>query len=264
MELQELISRARFIFSNAPQRLEVFKQVNGKKSAKEISKNVRRSVHSTLNDLKRLADIGLIVVKKDQNNKIVKKENSIVYEKIPLARQIPLTYYQNDRKPKKKISKEVKTKKSVNTNMRTVHVPKENEILDICRDGETQVYEFKTHGVEVNKITKEIAAFSNTKMGGILFYGVEDDGTIVGTDKSKQKLDQPIQNSIKNTMSPPVIVNIVSRRVLGQEIILICVPPWNRKDVYHYHGKVYVRKGTNCMGVTSGESKKLHNGEHIV
>ena len=37
MELQELISRGRFVFSGAPKRLEVFRLINGKRNTKEIA-----------------------------------------------------------------------------------------------------------------------------------------------------------------------------------------------------------------------------------
>lgn len=266
MELQELIARARFTFNNAPNRLEIFKQINGKRSAKEISKNVRRSLNSTLNDLKKLIDLELITQKRDGNSKIIKKNNAIVYDKVPLARQIPTSYYQNIKRTRKRIKSQLKEIKSKTnqTVLKSVHLPNENEILDICKDGETQVYEFKTQGTDTNKITKEVAALANSKTGGIIFYGIEDDGTIVGTDKTNQQLDQSIQNSIKHNISPPVVVSINKKVVLGQEIILISVPPWNHKDVYHYDGKVYIRKGTNCLGVTSSESRKLHDGEVVI
>ena len=60
MELQELISRGRFIFSNAPKRLEVFKLINGKRSTKEIAIKLGRSLPSTLNDIRKLKDMGLV------------------------------------------------------------------------------------------------------------------------------------------------------------------------------------------------------------
>ena len=50
--LQELISRGRFIFQGAPKRLEIFKLIDGKRSAKEIAEilgksavNVRVALH---------------------------------------------------------------------------------------------------------------------------------------------------------------------------------------------------------------------------
>ncbi len=87
-------------------------------------------------------------------------------------------------------------------------VPTENEVLDICKRGEDEIYEFKGPGAETRDLTKEIAAFLHTKQGGIILYGVEDDGAIAGSDLPKQKLDQAIQNSVRNTTKPAANVQL--------------------------------------------------------
>jgi predicted HTH transcriptional regulator len=135
--------------------------------------------------------------------------------------------------------------------------------LDICRDGEDQIHEFKAAGIDVQKLTKEIAAFANTKFGGLIFYGVENDGIIAGTDKRRQELDQPLQNSIKNSISPSLTIDIAEKDVLGHKIAIIQVPAWNRKDVYQYEGRVYIRLGTNVFVAKPEQSRKLHDGVPI-
>jgi predicted HTH transcriptional regulator len=136
--------------------------------------------------------------------------------------------------------------------------------LDICRNGEDQIHEFKAAGTDVQKLTKECAALANTKLGGLIFYGVEDDGTIAGTDKRRQQLDQPIQNSIRNAISPALIIDLVEKEVLGHKIILLRIPAWNRKDVYQYMGKVLLRIGTNVFVAKPEQTKKLHKGIPII
>ena len=106
------------------------------------------------------------------------------------------------------------------SNISSLQIPVESEILDICRGGEDQIHEFKAAGTEVQKLTKEIAAFANTRQGGLIFYGVEDDGTIAGTDKRRQELDQPLQNSVRNAISPTLIIDLQEKDVLGYKIIL--------------------------------------------
>ena len=101
----------------------------------------------------------------------------------------------------------------------------------------------------------------NTKSGGLVFYGVDDNGTITGTDVSRQRLDQPLQNSIKNSISPAASVTLKSVSVMGSEILVILVPPWNRRDVYQFDEKVLIRKGTNVFAARPEELKKLH--QHI-
>jgi hypothetical protein len=81
MDLQEAIIRGRFLFYDAPQRLEVFKNVNGINNTKEIAKKSKKSLVATLNDLKKMEYLELILVKKDNDGNIVKKNNATVYIK---------------------------------------------------------------------------------------------------------------------------------------------------------------------------------------
>jgi DNA-binding transcriptional ArsR family regulator len=263
MDIQEIVSRGKFIFSGAPKRLEVFKLVNGKKSAKEIAKKVGKSVANTLGDLQKMRDIGLIKERTNHQGNSYRKENSIVYEKDSLTKHIPISFFTDPIQAPKIKTKLKKNRKK--ERITKITIPDEKQILSICGSGEDQQNEFKAPGVEPTKITKEISAILNTKLGGIVFYGIEDDGTILGSDKRRQTLDQSIQNSIKNSIAPaPPLIRLLEKSVLGQLIILIVVPPWNRKEVYQYQGKVLIRKSTNIFGVTPEELKKLHQGKYVV
>jgi hypothetical protein len=265
VEIQELVARGRILFSGAPARLEVFKLVNGKRSAKDLARKLGRSNSSILHDLLKMKDLELILPKMDKNGKEVKKNNSIVYEKAPLIRHISISYFGDYTKiAKQSVKAKDLGRKTKSKRLPSLHIPSETEILDICRHGEDQLYEFKAAGTDIQKLTKECAAFANTKLGGIIIYGVEDDGTIAGTDKRKQELDQPIQNSIRNAISPSLIVEIAERDVLGHKLILIRIPAWNRKDVYQYMGRVLLRIGTNAFIAKPEQTKKLHKGIPIV
>lgn len=262
MDLQELITRGRFIFSGAPKRLEVFKLINGKRSTKDIARETGRSLTSILNDIKKMEDMGLIELKRNKNGEIIKKDGCKVYEKVPLLRHVPLTYFQDTTKivNVEKINKKQKMRQIIK-----LKIPSETEILDICRAGENQIYEFKAPGVEIDKIAKEIAAFLHTRNGGIILYGVADDGSIIGSDMRLQDFDQKLQNSIRNTISPPPTVEIKERNVLGHNILVVLIPPWDRKNLYQYKDKrYYIRKGTNVFALTPNELKKLANGEYVV
>lgn len=135
--------------------------------------------------------------------------------------------------------------------------------MDMCKSGEDQILEFKAAGTDVRKITKEIGAMLHTRLGGIILYGVDDDGTIHGTDVTRQKLDQPLQNSIKNSIAPAAVVALKSVSVLGTEVLVVIVPPWNRKDVYQFDERVFLRKGTNVFTAKPEELRKLHRGEYV-
>ena len=264
MQIQELVSRGRFIFSGAPKRLEVFKLINGKRSSREISKRTGRTLSSVLNDIKKMKDMGLIEPKMGVKGGSVRKDNCIVYEKVPLMRHIPISYFQGTNKIQKFV-KEV-SKKPKRYALRPLSIPSPAGILDICKDGETQIHEFKDSRVEIAKITKEIAAFLNTKNGGLLFYGIDDDGSIVGSDLRRQDFDQSLQNSIRNTISPQPNIKIEEKEVMGHKILIVVIPPWDRKNVYQYKkdGRYYIRKGTNVFVLTPNELTKLGKGKSVI
>ncbi|MGB6681522.1 MAG: RNA-binding domain-containing protein, partial [Candidatus Bathyarchaeia archaeon] len=181
MEIQELVTRGRLLFSGAPKRFEVFKSINGKRSAKEIAHKVGKDHANTLKDLQKMNDFELISTKKDANDKIIKKDGSIVYEKASLVRHISDSYFEESTKIVKEIVESRRSFRGTKArDISRLHIPNEKEILTICKDGEDQLYEFKTAGTDVRKLTKEIAAFANTKLGGLIFYGIDDDGVIVG------------------------------------------------------------------------------------
>lgn len=265
-DLQELISRGRFIFSRAPKRLEVFKLINGERSTKEIARKMNRPISSVLHDIEKLEDMELVRKKEDSKGNPIVKNNASVYEKNPLIKHVSISYFEDvARSARYLLVKKVSKIQRRGPKPSIIHVPSDKEILDICKNGEDQMYEFKSPGTDTNNITREIAGFLHTRNGGIILYGVDDDGTIVGSDVRRQDLDQRIQNSIRNTISPPPVVYIKDRNVMGSKIIMIIIPPWDRKTIYQYKdGRYYIRRGTNIFALKPEEISKLSKGEPIV
>ncbi len=264
MDLQELISRGRFIFAGAPERLKVYGLVDGRRTAKDFAKVTKRHVNNVHRDLRRLVDIGLIE-ERTKEGETVEKDGFALYDKTPLARTVPLSYFSGPVRlsnPKEVVT--AAAPKGKGKRPQPLPVPTETTILDMCKNGEDQTLEFKSAGTDVRKITKEVAAMLHTRLGGIILYGVDDDGTIHGSDVSRQKLDQPLQNSIKNSIAPAAVVSLKSVLVLGTEVLVVIVPPWNRRDVYQFDEKVYLRKGTNVFATKPEELRKLHSGEYVV
>lgn len=264
VDLQELISRGRFIFSNAQKRKEVFNLVNGKRSTKEIATKAGRSLSAVIQDLEKLRDVELVREKRNGNN-IVKKNGATVYEKIPLIKHVPPSYFDSISKTnklvKEKVSRKGKTQRAI-----SIRIPTENEILDICKNHEDQLYEFKAPRVEINKITREIAAFLHTKSGGIIFYGIDDDGGIISSDLKRYELDHKIQNSIRNTISPQPNIEVKEKNIMGSTVLLVVIPPWDRKTIYQYtkDGRYYIRRGENVFALKPDEITKLSKGEYVV
>jgi hypothetical protein len=265
MDLQELIVRGRFILGATSERLKLFQLVDGKQDTAQLARRTRRHVNSVRRDLNMIRDAGLIQPRLDKSRAEVKRSGFPVYEKVPLARTIPAHYFTGVkvlRRPSKGESS--RGSHTALGRRNPLPLPTEQEILDICKNGEDQLYEFKAAGTEVRKLTREICAMLNTKSGGILLYGVDDDGTIAGTDIPRQRMDQPLQNSIKNSISPAATITLKAVSVIGTQVLVIIVPPWNRRDVYQFDEKVLVRKGTNVFAARPEELRKLHQHTYVV
>jgi hypothetical protein len=263
-DLQELISRARFIFSSAPKRFDVFNLINGKHSTKDLANKTGRSLSSVLQDIEKLKDLELVHEKQDRKGPL-KKEGASVFEKTSLIKHVPDSYFKDvadtRRLIKKKVSKAIRPQQ-----LTSIHIPSENEILDICTYGESQLYEFKSPDAKMEDISEEIAAFLHTKKGGIILYGIDDSGTILGSNIKRQDFDQRIHNSIRNTINPSPNVDIIEKDVMGAKIILVIIPPWDRKSLYQYtkKGRYLIRKGTNKFALQPDELKKLSQGIYVV
>ncbi len=266
--LQELIVRGRFLMADAPERLKVFESVNGRRNTEEIAKILKRHISNTRRDLTRLLDVGLIRPKIEKDVP-VRKNGYPVYEKVPLARTVPLRYFSTPTKLATTVESSQAANKTMPTGIKArkpapLAFPTEQDILDIAKTGEDQIYEFKGQGTEVRKITREIAAMLNTSQGGMIFYGIDDSGTIEGSDISLQKLDQPLQNSVRNSISPSASVKMRNTEVMGTSVIVIIVPPWNKKDVYQYDERVLIRRGTNVFAAKPDELRSLHSGRYVI
>jgi DNA-binding transcriptional ArsR family regulator len=264
--LQEIITRGRFLFADAPERLNVFRLVTGRANAQEIAQTLRRHVNNVRRDLGKLEDAGLIEVRRDSRSSLpVKKNGMPLYEKIPLARTVPLKYFlQSAQRPGRSIEPQAATKRQKRSRTSSLPDLTESAVLALCRSGEDQIAEFKAGGTEVRKTTREIGAMANTERGGYVLYGVADDGTIEGAGQSLQSFDQPIQNSIRSSIAPALTIRLLSIVVLGSTIIVVVVPPWNRTNVYHYEDRVLIRKGTNVFAARPEESRKLHSGRIVI
>jgi len=265
VDIQELISRGRLILSGAPKRLSVFELTNGKRSTKEIARKARRSLSSVIQDLEKMEDLQLIEKRRDAKDNIIRKDGAVVYEKVPLIKHISLSYFRAVARTDLLVKK-TPTKQQRGLKRASLHIPTEPEVLDICKHGEDQIYEFKAPGTDTDRITKEIAAFLHTKGGGVIIYGVQDDGTVMGSDVRRQDLDQRVQNSVRNTISPQPRIEIKQRNVMGSAVLLIIIAPWDRKTIYQYTKdlRYYIRKGTNVFALKPEEITSLSQGQYVI
>lgn len=91
-----------------------------------------------------------------------------------------------------------------------------HDVKRLIEEGEGFELEFKRKVSSPQKIAKTLSSFANTK-GGIVLFGVDDDGSVVGVESEKSELDL-IEESAKFLCDPPVPFDIK-------------IVPFNRRDV---------------------------------
>lgn len=101
------------------------------------------------------------------------------------------------------------------------------ELKDIIAEGESSTVEFKRKVSSLQKISKEITAFANTK-GGLLIIGVDDDGTIVGIPSEKEEIDN-IMTACSFYIYPPITPAFDVISVKKKDILVVYIDESNTK-----------------------------------
>lgn len=269
MNLQEIITRGRDLFSGAPSRLDVFQEINGRRTAKDIASELGRSVNSVRNDLIKMVNYGLIQKKLNKNGQQVKRDGFLVFEKSPEVKNVAVSLFKSvGSRPTDGSHKQETTRRSGSarrgSSYKSLPIPSAPEIVDICHAGEDQLNEFKGPGADTKTITKEIAAMLHTRHGGRVFYGIADNGDIRGSDIGRQDFDQRLNGALRTNIDPPPKrVRFGTVKVMGNSIHVIIVPPWNKGEVHLFLGRAYIRRGTIATPATAAEVRQLHERKFI-
>lgn len=94
------------------------------------------------------------------------------------------------------------------------------ELKALISEGENFKIEFKRQFSSVKKIAKELIAFANTK-GGMILFGVDDDGTIYGVESEKSETGL-IYEAAHDFCEPPIetIVQVIE---LNRKDIVVAI-----------------------------------------
>ena len=101
--------------------------------------------------------------------------------------------------------------------------------------------------------TKTVVAFSNSlneDQPGVLFVGVNDNGTIQDEGKNFADLQKKVSGELSN-IYPPVNSTILVREKDGKEFLAVIVYGSSNKP--HFAGKSYVRDGTQTLEASEAQ-----------
>ncbi|MCL4539140.1 MAG: ATP-binding protein [Bacteroidetes bacterium] len=140
------------------------------------------------------------------------------------------------------------------------------ELKELISEGENFKIEFKRQFSSVEKIAKELIAFANTK-GGMILFGVDDDGTIYGVESEKSEIDL-IYEASREYCEPPIepIVQVIE---LNRKDVVVAIVEESRKKPHRlqdyksalsHDAKVYIRINDKSV-IASREVVKILEGE---
>ena len=127
---------------------------------------------------------------------------------------------------------------------------------------ESETLELKKSTSELKKGVISIASILNKHHRGQLYFGIKNDGTVIGQEVGKdtvRDISQTISNHIK-----PVIFPMVERVELeGKDCIIVEFE--GSENLYYAYGKAYIRVGDEDkqMGPSQIEKQILKKGEKL-
>ncbi|MFZ1708634.1 MAG: ATP-binding protein, partial [Anaerolineae bacterium] len=111
---------------------------------------------------------------------------------------------------------------------------------DLIAQGEGQRVEFKRSLAELETGARSVTAMANAD-GGIVLFGVRDDGTISGVEMGAQTKERVVQAVTANT--DPTLYPSVEVVKLGEQIIILVTVPESQDKPHLVQGRAYKRVG---------------------
>lgn len=139
------------------------------------------------------------------------------------------------------------------------------KLEEYISEGEGLTIEFKRYFTSGEKIAKEMIALANTK-GGVIIFGVDDDGSIVGIHSEKSELEE-IEHTSKFLCDPPVDVHCDVIRIDSRnDIVVVTIPESADKPhtLVEYDASGERKKVINPQGYVRVGSKSLHASDEVM
>ena len=127
------------------------------------------------------------------------------------------------------------------------------ELLQIISQGEDSQNQFKQNIYNVESLSQEFNALTNT-LGGRIFIGINDDGTIEGLQASDvHRINQLISNASSQHIKPAI--NPLTETITLEEktILIIYVAKGINKPYQDKNGVIWVKSGSDKRKATSRE-----------
>ena len=119
---------------------------------------------------------------------------------------------------------------------------------------ESEIVELKKSTSELKEAAMSIGAMLNKHSKGIVYFGIDDDGTILGQQIGNSTL-KDISKAISDWIEPKVYPDIQAKKIQGKNCIVVKVS--GHDAVYSARGRYYLRMGEENKKLSVNELKHL-------
>ena len=131
------------------------------------------------------------------------------------------------------------------------------ELIERISNGEDSYTQFKVKSVSSKDLAKEFVAFSNAE-GGILIFGVADDGEIKGLNsKEIELLGQLIGNVANDNVKPPIHPLIQNISIGDAKIVIVSIQNGISKPYATSSGDYYIKSSSDKKKISQEELRRL-------
>jgi len=131
------------------------------------------------------------------------------------------------------------------------------ELIERISNGEDSYTQFKVQAINSKDLAKEFVAFSNAE-GGILIFGVADDGEIKGLDKKQiEDLGQLIGNVANDNVKPPIHPLIQNISINNKKLVIVFIEKGISKPYSTGSGDYYIKSSSDKKKISQDELRRL-------
>lgn len=133
----------------------------------------------------------------------------------------------------------------------------DRDLREIIARGEGQTTEFKQSFAESQEAIESLCAFSHAQ-GGLVIFGVRDDGTIVGVQVGKQTIEG-FANRCYRSAVPPLTPEILEFVIAEKRLAVATINKCPEHVVGYVSGVAYVRVGKTNQVMPPGEQRRRYH-----
>jgi len=127
------------------------------------------------------------------------------------------------------------------------------ELKRIVRPHESERLEYKRTTGQRTDATRTVCAMLNG-LGGYVFFGVSDEGTIDGQELGKRTIDELAQELRR--IEPPVCPAIETVTLENGKSVIVVLVPGNPGGLYSFDGRAYLRHGSSTVTMPREEYQR--------